>query len=241
MLYNISGSSSSQSLWSAKVKKLENAFIKKKMTECTAIQPQLYRSKAAHVSVKTVESTGDTSDINSFESIMLSVAGNENLNHEKYVYDISEFVTTSELDTRSKEVESYRIGERQVFSLQMSGDRTFEISLAPPPKGPLDSTTFKNVVGKAFMLLEKRNEIISELKPKGSQWVDGNARMDLKYDPVTKSFDKKDFLNTLKEDIIKAMTPPNASDEEMEKIREKIEQAIMEMEDYFYELMDKTM
>lgn len=48
-------------------------------------------------------------------------------------------------------------------------------------------------------------------------------------------------MNTLKEDIIRAMTPPNASDEEMEKIREKIEQAIMEMEDYFYELMDKTM
>ena len=48
-------------------------------------------------------------------------------------------------------------------------------------------------------------------------------------------------LNTLKEDIIRAMTPPDATDEEMEKIREKIQQAIMEMEDYFYDLMDKIM
>ncbi len=46
--------------------------------------------------------------------------------------------------------------------------------------------------------------------------------MDLKYDPVTKSFEKKDFLNTLKEDIIRAMTPPNASDEEMEKYVRKL-------------------
>lgn len=241
MHYNISGSSSSQSLWSAKVKSLENAFIKKKMTECTAIQPQLYRSKTANVSCTTRENASAKAGKSSFSSILLSITSGENQNQETYTYDVSEFIKTSELDTTSTEVESYRMGNQQIFRLEMSRGRTFEITLSPPPDGPLDSTTFKNVVGKAFMLLEKRNEIINELKPKESTWVDGNAKMDLKYDPVTKAFDNKHLLSSLKEDIIRAMIPENATDEEIEKIREKIEQAIKEMEDYFYDLMDKKM